>query len=286
MREYFVLKYIAITHQGRIRANNEDNFFINGLWKKDVGQSQFRTEGICNSGYMVASVCDGMGGQDFGEIASLLAVETWNEIYRWSKLKLKKAPFRNQSQACAEKANLRICEIMKKEKKQMGTTMTVLEFAQNKVVSVNLGDSPSFRLRDGKLLRMSEDHTVVQRMVRLGQITSEEAKTHPLRHHITQYLGIFPDDMELVPAQNDFGEIEKEDKYLICSDGLTDMLSENVITAVLQQKDELKQQAECLIQKALEAGGRDNITVVLIEVGETIDWKKMFMDNFKDKMQK
>lgn len=270
MSKYFSLKYTAITSQGRVRTNNEDNFFVNGIWKKQPEQSECQQEGECNSGYMIASVCDGMGGQELGEIASLLAVETWNEVYRWTVWRLQKNPFRTRLLECVNRANMRICEMMRKEQKQIGSTMTVLEFSQNKVISVNLGDSPSFRFRNGELLQMSEEHTLLQSMVRNGQMSKEEAKKNPLRHHLTQYLGIFPEEMELAPSVNDFGEIERNDIYLICSDGLTEMVTEEEIKSVLKQSIELKERAERLVKMALDAGGKDNITVVLIQVKDPI----------------
>lgn len=261
----FKLQYAALSHPGVVREKNEDNFYIDGKWKEVVEEQCCSAEGIMEQNTLLASVCDGMGGRALGECASLLAVETMAEYEQ--RIEEGLAPmFRFEPMYYIDEANRRICVEMKKQRKSMGATLAVLEFAQDTVVAGNLGDSRIYQLRDSMLTKISTDHTVMERMLRAGQITQEEATVHPMRHRITQHLGIEPEDMVLAPAMTEPISLKHQDRYLICSDGLTDMLTENRITELLKEELSLTEISRNLVQAAVDAGGKDNITVVLIEV--------------------
>lgn len=261
----YVLNYIAITHPGNIRENNEDNFYIDGKWKQDENQKIYKTMGAVKNGELIAAVCDGMGGCAKGEQASHLAVDTMNEYDK--NIRVCKAPHLWQSpKYYVDAANNRICKEMKKQKVEMGTTLAMLEFYEDYVVAGNVGDSRIYRYRNHDLVQISTDHTVVERMVRLRQITEEEKKIHPMRHRITQYLGICPKEMIVEPSITQLKEIKESDCYLICSDGLTDMIENKDILEMIKQKIPLEEKAEQLVLAALEAGGTDNITIILVQV--------------------
>lgn len=314
------LVYAARTHSGRVRGNNEDNFYVGGNYRLDIEIQEMACAGEARDGRLLASVCDGMGGHAKGEVASLLAVQTLAELEKEGRGRA----FRADPEGCVNRANDRVCEVMRREKVSIGSTISVLEFCEDTVLALNLGDSRIYRMRAGELKQISEDHTVVARMLRMGQITPEEVETHPLRHHITQYLGILPEEVLLEPACTGKMELQPGDRYLICSDGLTDMLNDGQIAAYLRSGTEtnpeqqlageeptlrdpgigagketaneeqavgrvretesesakeeqaagrareaepdLEELARVMVQAALDAGGKDNVTVLLVDV--------------------
>ncbi len=273
--------FSVMTHPGCRPKGNEDNFYINGFYKKDPDAQIAHQDGTISEGYVLASVCDGMGGQCLGEVASMIAVETLNEFFGKKPQNLSV----EWIQTLIDEANRRVCRKMTEEKKRMGSTLSMVEIVNDKVIAANLGDSRIYRFRNGGLLQLSTDHTTVARLLRTGAITKEEAKMHPMRHQISQYLGIFPKEMILEPAVTEISNIEDQDIYLLCSDGLTDMLEEDEITAVLAAEKNITNAAKMLIEKANLAGGEDNITVVLVRA-EALEYKKNLFSLLRDKLYK
>lgn len=255
------LKYAAVTHVGRVRKNNEDNFYVNKTWKEDKDIQEYKVTGTVRNGKLVASVCDGMGGEECGEIASLYAVET---IYEMAKHHPNL--FHEDLNAYVEVANEKICDYMCRIGKRVGTTFTVVEFYKDTVVAANIGDSRIYKYSNGETSQISTDHSIVAQMVRMGSITEEEARVHPKRHQITQHFGILPEEMILEPAVVESCPIEVGERYLLCSDGLTDLLTDDEIASDLARQDTVEAIVDALVAKALERGGKDNITVVVIEV--------------------
>ena len=150
----------------------------------------------------------------------------------------------------------------------MGTTFVGMNISGQKMIFANIGDSRIYRLRKGKLKQLSQDHSVVQRMVRIGMLTEAEARKHPQRHQITQYLGIRQEEMMIEPQIEENVRIENGDRYLLCSDGLTDMLSDEEIEKTMNACRIVKDTVEKLWNAAIKNGGADNITVILLEVQE------------------
>ena len=259
------LDYMALTHPGRVPEKNEDNFYIDGNMKQNVDQECVQVSGNVKNGRMTAAVCDGMGGYASGEVSSLKAVQALQEFCVLHAGE--EHPLRNDPMEYVTEANERICEDRRKTRKRMGSTLAVLEFSGDTVTSINLGDSRIYRMRNGILEQLSTDHTVIARMMRRGQITPEEAEKHPMRHQITQHLGIFPEEMLLEPASRTEMEVQEKDRYLICSDGLTDMIRDEEIGKILLQNEHIADAVRELVQSAVDAGGKDNITVVIIEAG-------------------
>lgn len=289
----YLLRYAALTHPGKVRDRNEDNYYLDGCWRRDIRKGSESFEGERRDGFLLASVCDGMGGQEMGEVASLTAVETMHEMCRIEKKTSALGKTAGQEEGrelpeylrdYVEEANRRICQRMRREGKRLGTTLSILEFSGDTVTAANLGDSRIYRLREGKLEMLSTDHTIVARMLRQGQITQAEAADHPMRHRITQYLGIFPEEMVLEPAVAPGLPLKEGDCYLICSDGLTDMVPEEDIQKILETEELPRQQAEELVRCALEAGGRDNVTAVVVQIRDGA--AKTFFGRIKDMILK
>jgi serine/threonine protein phosphatase PrpC len=205
-------------------------------------------------------VADGMGGAQAGEVASKIAVEYFQRgLPDASEPEVALA-------AVAHAANSRIHELSHSHAEQagMGTTLTAVYVGEEQVTIAHVGDSRAYRLRDGELLRLTDDHSLVDELIRQGRLTPKEAVEHPQRSVITRALG--PEgavevDTRSYPALP--GDI-----YLLCSDGLTTMVPEAELAGVLLAHPRLRAAGEALIAAANEAGGRDNITVVLLRLEE------------------
>lgn len=274
------LTYAIQTHPGKIRESNEDNFYWNGRIRADVDQKQDGAEGRENifSTPVLAAVCDGMGGEARGELASLIAVKN-----------LRACPFseaQSTARASIQRANAEICdEIEKNDGRRMGSTLAALYIEKDRAVCCNVGDSRVYQLRKDVLTQLSVDHNRVQQLISLGAITPEEARTHKSRHVLTQHLGIFEDEMILSPAFSEEIVLEPGDIYLLCSDGLTDMLTDEEIREILCSIFSAERQTELLVEKALERGGRDNVTVIVIRVDEA-EMKKTLWSRMLDMIRR
>jgi PPM family protein phosphatase len=203
-------------------------------------------------------VADGMGGAQAGEVASRTAIESFQAgLPDASHPELELA-------ALAHAANARIHELSHANAEQagMGTTLTAVYVGEQEVAIAHVGDSRAYCLRDGELLRLTDDHSLVDELMRQGRLTPEEAVEHPQRSVITRALG--PEGVVEVDTRS--FSARADDVYLLCSDGLTTMLSEEEIAAVLLSHPRLRDAGEALIAAANNAGGRDNITVVLIRL--------------------
>lgn len=253
-----VLEYAAYTDPGRVRHRNEDNYYIDGKWKAR-DEKLFWTEGSVHE-HLTAAVCDGMGGTAKGEAASSMAIQMLAEYCK----KKNSIDFSDILQS----VNNEICREIQAYGQSMGTTFAGMNISGQKMTFANIGDSRIYRLRKGKLKQLSQDHSVVQRMVRIGMLTEAEARKHPQRHQITQYLGIRQEEMMIEPQIEENVRIENGDRYLLCSDGLTDMLSDEEIEKTMNACRIVKDTVEKLWNAAIKNGGADNITVILLEVQE------------------
>jgi protein phosphatase len=207
-------------------------------------------------------VADGMGGAQAGEVASRIAVEYFRD-----GLDDASSPEAALT-TLALAANRRIHELSHSnaEHAGMGTTLTAVYVGEQEVAIAHVGDSRAYCLRDGELLRLTDDHSLVDELLRQGRLTPEEAVEHPQRSVITRALG--PEGMVEVDTRS--FRARPGDVYLLCSDGLTTMLSEEEIGELLRAHARLRDAGEALIAAANEAGGRDNITVVLVRL-EDVD---------------
>ena len=258
------LSISARTDIGQKRITNEDNFSVNDYFMLPPAKRKYAIttelpEAVC-------SVCDGMGGESYGEYASLAGVKVFAESYA-ALLDCSGSERAKTADRCIQSANADICAEMQRKKVRIGSTAVLACIQENRADIFNIGDSRAYLLRNGTLRQLSKDHTVVQQKIDFGAMTQEQAAKSPERNQLTQNLGIFESEM-LIEAHHARAAIEAGDILLLCSDGLTDMVSNDTIAGICKESPKPALISSVLIDKALENGGRDNVTVVVICVGE------------------
>jgi protein phosphatase len=231
----------AATDVGRVRQINEDRYLADEH---------------------LFAVADGVGGHQAGEVASQTSVETLARAFNEGEHTTEGLV------TAAEAANHAVWELAQgsREKRGMGTTLTALALVQEDgeetLALINVGDSRAYLLQQGELIQLTEDHSLVEELVRDGKLTPAEAQVHPQRSIITRALGMEPviqvDSWEITPYTGD--------RILLCSDGLTNELSDERIASTLRQLADPQEAAHDLVRQARAAGGSDNITVVVVDV--------------------
>src|ERR1700677_4584624 len=224
----------------------------------DTGRQRRANEDSMLAASPLFVVAGGMGGAQAGEVASRLAIESFQQGLDDS------TDAEGSLAAYARAANVSIHERSQAnaEHAGMGTTLTAVYVGPEEVAIAHVGDSRAYCLRDGELLRLTDDHSLVDELIRQGRLTPEEAVEHPQRSVITRALG--PEGMVEVDTRS--FRARPDDVYLLCSDGLTTMISEEQIASILLAYPRLSDAGEALIAAANQAGGRDNISVVLIRL--------------------
>ena len=251
----YQIEYAYTCHIGKIRNNNEDNFWCCGdsLEAQNQGMSHIRSGYMKQSQYPLLAVFDGMGGESCGEMAAFLAAEACGEHFKTAKDGIRNDPEEFLNEIC-ESMNQAICDYGRTNKiNSMGTTAALLAFAEDAVYSCNLGDSRIYKSDREKFYQISQDHV-------LGRSLFGKAP-------LTQYLGMEEENLQLEPSISR-QEIKIGDRFLLCSDGITDMLSDGEIADILSRDIPVAKTVEILVDRALKKGGRDNITVVLCEIME------------------
>lgn len=229
----------ARTDVGRVRTGNEDSYFVDSP---------------------LFVIADGMGGHAAGDIASATAVEVIQE--RRSELSAQEPETLSE---IVREANRAIWSKSSGDDslRGMGTTCTMILVDGDTAQVAHVGDSRAYLLHDGELRQVTDDHTLVGRLVREGKLQPEEAARHPQRSMVTRALGVDQDvEVDLFSLT-----LAEGDRLIICSDGLTGMLSESAIGEVLHSESDPQVAADQLVDKANEAGGEDNITVIVVDVG-------------------
>lgn len=204
-------------------------------------------------------LADGMGGHAAGDYASRFTVEKVVELVGKSTFT---EPVAILKQAISEANALLLAEADKDVSRQgMGTTLVTATIIDNRMYVSNVGDSRLYLVSDDKMIQVTRDHSLVEEMVRLGEMDKEDAKVHPDKNIITRAVGVLPE------VSADFFEVELEpgDMILMCSDGLTNMVRDEEIRQIILGQRDIVEKAEKLVETANKNGGRDNITVVLIE---------------------
>jgi serine/threonine protein phosphatase PrpC len=227
----------------------------------DIGQARERNEDSYLARSPVFAVADGMGGHKGGEIASALALEVLGGDHLPADGAELVERVRDANRAVFERS------ASDREVEGMGTTITATIAGQGAIRIAHVGDSRAYLLRDATLRRLTEDHTLVQRMVKEGRLTEEEASVHPQRSVVTRAIGVD----ERVQVDEGALEVHDGDRVLLCTDGLTGMLSEKEIQSTLESAPGPQAAADALVAAANRAGGLDNITAIVldIEVGES-----------------
>ena len=258
------IKLFARTDVGQVREHNEDNFLVADLTKRVRGlQEENRIVAVGQNGNLFA-VCDGMGGAAAGEVASQLAVDilyekmvedvspdahvTRNEIAR----RLVRA---------VEAAGLRIFEAAKSDRTRrgMGTTVTAAALVDDHLFLAQVGDSRGYLLRDGNLVQVTRDQSLVNQLIEAGQLTEEEAETFEHNNIILQALGT----SDTVQVDLTYVELRQGDILLLCSDGLSGMVRFDEIREILRTSSDPLETCKALTERANQAGGHDNITVIV-----------------------
>jgi protein phosphatase len=251
------VRWGGITDSGRVRQTNQDDL---------------------HSADCLFVVADGMGGHRGGEVAARIAVEVVGAVSDASLDDLVEA---------VELANRRIHDrgMSDAALNGMGTTVVALALPSGgegaELALVNVGDSRAYRFRGDVLEQLTDDHSLVAEMVRLGQLTDEEAVTHPRRNIVTRAVGVDED----VAVDSWSIAVKPGDRYVLCSDGLVNELTDDAIAAVLRRLSDPTETAQELVTAANENGGRDNITVLIVDIldetstGDVIDESKMQMES-------
>ena len=264
-----VLEIVRLTDVGLQRDHNED-----AIASDDT------------MGFVV--LADGMGGYKAGEVASEMAVLsiTAELMESLANQQLGKIDLVLGKQAEAQlivdavKSAHEVIYSVSQSQPQcagMGTTLVVGVFTNNKLLVGHIGDSRMYRLRDQVLSQITEDHSVLQEQINSGYITPEQAKYALNKNLVTRALGIDP-EVELELNEHD---VEVGDIYLVCSDGLTDMVDDDAIQSVLNELMlDMNAAAQALVQLANDNGGKDNISVILIKVKESFEYTKTWRNNF------
>lgn len=213
---------------------------------------------------LIAVVCDGMGGAEGGQIASSLAVETFmKEIRALLRADMTAGQLRELASFCVAKANTAVYQRALQEPayQGMGTTLVSAVAGERDAVICNVGDSRAYLIHNGEMMRITHDHSVVQTLVENGDITAEEARTHPNRNLITRALG--PDETTLCDAFD--VSFAHGDKILLCTDGLVVTATDEEICHIVCADKRAEEKLDDLIALAKAQGAPDNVTAVLIE---------------------
>lgn len=228
----------------------------------DTGRQRRANEDACFARSPVFVVADGMGGAQAGEVASRLAIEAFESGLDEDGHKSAEAVLSERIRL----ANERIHKVAQADRARqgMGTTITAAVVGENDVAVAHVGDSRAYRLRDNTFERLTDDHSLVEELRRQGKLTAEEATHHPQRSIITRALGPEPS----VEVDSATWPAKPGDVFLLCSDGLTSMVEDGQVAALLREASSMEQAARTLVAAANEAGGRDNITVVLFRLEE------------------
>lgn len=240
------LKSVAVSHVGKVRANNQDSGY---------------------AGKYLFVVADGMGGHAGGDVASAIVVKRLAEADRLYSSP-NDAEFALHSAILAANALLAETVFEHGELTGMGTTVSSIVRVENSIAIAHIGDSRIYLLRDGVLKQITADHTFVQRLVDSGRITPEEAAVHPRRSVLMRVLG----DVDASPEiDTTVMATRAGDRWLICSDGLSSYVSEDKLLAVLESTTRPNDAAEKLVKESLDQGAPDNVTIVIVDVDDSDD---------------
>lgn len=241
------------TDAGRIRLINEDRAAV----RHDL------------NGFTLAIVADGMGGHQAGEIASQMAIELIQSRLQTVHARMTVEQCKDAVRDAILSANDKVFEFASDQARYqgMGTTVVVALAARHGLVIGHIGDSRAYLMADGSIRQLTEDHSLVNELIKSGQITPDEANVHPLRNVVTRALGT----EKQVDVDVDYVTWSRGSILLLCSDGLSGLVEEETLVEVLNERKDLEWKVDRLVEHALEAGGGDNITAVLLENDEAVE---------------
>jgi PPM family protein phosphatase len=243
-------KSVAVSHVGKLRSNNQDSGY---------------------AGRHLFVVADGMGGHAGGDVASAIAIKRIAEADR-EYASAEDAAFALQTALLAANTMLAETVFDHAELTGMGTTVSALARVGDRIAVAHIGDSRIYRFRDGELDQITADHTFVQRLVESGRITQEEAAVHPRRNVLMRVLGDIDSSPEIDTTVLD---TRPGDRWLICSDGLSSYVTDDKLETILANFGTTREAANRLIKESLDHGAPDNVTVVLVDIGEDDEYAGM-----------
>ncbi len=235
---------------------------LSNIGKKRASNQDYAEYYFNQAGQVLFVLCDGVGGNLAGDVASRLTAEylgqRFQEVEGFDQVDQAK-DWMDQMIAAV---NDYILEASKQsaEYEGMGTTLILATLVAGRILLAHVGDSRGYLYRQGQLIQVTEDHSLVNELIKTGEITPEEGLSHPQRNVVTQSIGL---PMAIEPAFNDLS-VEDVDVLLLCSDGLTNMVTANEIVAHFKEYQELESLGQALIDAANLAGGKDNITLILV----------------------
>lgn len=255
------LRLFGVTDVGQVREHNEDNFLIADLATRE--REVFTTERPLTNRGAVFGVCDGMGGAAAGEVASQLAVDIIFERLGSEPPATQRDDLARRLVEAVEQAGVRIFHNARNDRARrgMGTTSTIGVLLDERLFLAQVGDSRAYVYREGALVQVTRDQSLVNQLIEAGQLTEQEADSFEHNNIILQALGT----AETVQVDLTYVDLRKGDTLLMCSDGLSGMVKADEIKSVLAAHADPTQAAQTLIERANKAGGHDNITVIIVK---------------------
>ena len=255
------VKFAVRSEIGKVRTNNEDNFFCNGIFMTPSESSKpLFMKGIADVPCVFA-VFDGMGGHDCGELASLTAAETLSE----HSAEILKGGY-EAVDSFVKCANLKLSALMNERGIRTGTTMALVVFGQHYFTAYNLGDSRIYSMNDGVLTRINDDHTVAEDMIRAGRLSPKHAEDSRWSNMLTRFIGMDADEFASRPDIYALRDYDGNKRVLLCSDGLNKMLKHREISSLMKNYDSPEKTVNALTEAALMKGGVDNVTCIVIDI--------------------
>ena len=254
-------------------AFSEEQGLLSVAWRTDVGRLRKNNQDAVILGNGLAGVADGMGGHKGGEIASAgLRDGLLNKTKGFS-------PDSDKLREAVQNVNRELWEQQEADASLtgMGTTLTVIWPTKNEMIIGQVGDSRAYLLREGELIQVTDDHSMVADMVRKGVLTEEQAACHPMRNYITRAVGT----EETVEIDLSVHDRKHGDRWLICSDGMYGMVSRTDLHQLMMTEN-MEEAADRMLQAALEGGGKDNISLILIQDNTVFDQDKKDMETAAD----
>jgi serine/threonine protein phosphatase PrpC len=263
----------VVTNKGNIRSKNEDNFYLNGLYMKKNDNTNFCSYSLSNTEQQVVfAVCDGMGGEELGEEASFLAVQALHEFHKSDFTEsLNIDDLQGLMDSYVKKANTLIFEQALALGKRMGTTLASLVFCQDKVSALNIGDSRVYLLRNSNLTKLTTDHTEAERLIRLGLIDRDSPRFQKSKNILTRYLGVNPVNGIMEADYSEEFKVSKGDVFLLCSDGLSNPLSDEDLKYWLSSSNNSAAICKNLIDMAISKDGTDNVTALVVKIIDIVE---------------
>lgn len=267
-----ILRATAATHIGYVRSANEDNFYLNGIFfSPSMTEKTILFDINEADSFFLFAVSDGLGGEIRGDEASLTAMRELKKAHN-----LIKNNNNGNINSCAvninsyiKNTNNLIYNMSVQYGARMGTTFAALLICGDRAQTFNLGDSRIYHVTDGEIVQLTKDHTEAERLVRLGILSPEEASKSASKNMLYKFLGIPPKEGIIEADISESFFVKKGDVFLLCTDGLTNMVENERIKDVINTENTPSKAASKLINEALENGGFDNITCIVVKIEKT-----------------